>query len=118
MRPKGGAHDFEDWLDRELQRTLGSVRGPSRQPSRAVYAAAPSGGALMAIKAKVVAALTTRAAAGVAAAAVALGGGVVAASAATGGTHPWVSKCQSGLSTASRKCGPIHPVRRAMSVSA
>jgi hypothetical protein len=89
MRPKGGAHDFEDWLDRELQRTLGSVRGPSRQPSRAVYAAAPSGGALMAIKAKVVAALTTRAAAGVAAAALALGGGVVAASAASGGTHPW-----------------------------
>jgi hypothetical protein len=43
----------------------------------------------MAIKAKVVAALTTKAAAGVAAAALALGGGVVAASAATGGTHPW-----------------------------
>lgn len=82
--------DFEDWLGRELQRTLGPVRGPSPRASQAAFRAASRarGGTLMAIKSGIVTAVTSKAAAGAAALAVAAGGGAAVATAATGSANP------------------------------
>src|SRR5579875_1811594 len=86
----GEQDDFEGWLERELRRTLGPVRGPSPRASQAAFRAVSRGrgGTLMAIKSGILASVTGKAAAGIAALAVATGGGAVAAVAATGSANP------------------------------
>jgi hypothetical protein len=91
MSETAGGHDFEDWLSRELGRALDTVQGSRPRAAQAAYrAAAAQGGRFMAIKAALVAGVTSKAAAGAAAVALAAAGGAVAASAATGSPNPAV----------------------------
>lgn len=87
MKPEDGGGDFERWLDAELKRTLGSVKGPSPRAVQADYHA-PSrrGGQLM----NRMAVLTANGLAVFAAGALAVGGGAVVATTTTGSANPAV----------------------------
>src|SRR5215472_8577039 len=81
MRPAGSDGDFERWLERELRRTVGSVRGPSPRATQAAYrAASRPGGKSLGIFGK--------GAAGLAAVLLTIGGGSAVAMAATGSANP------------------------------
>jgi hypothetical protein len=81
--------DFEDWLERQFSKTLGSERGPKPYPAGARYAVASrmGGTRFMAVRSSVVAALSAKVIAGGAVAALAAGG-ATAAIAATGSLSP------------------------------
>ena len=84
MKPEDGGGDFERWLDAELKRTLGSVKGPSPRAVQADYrAASRRRGQLM----NRILVLT---ATGLAAVALAVGGGAVVATTTTGSANPAV----------------------------
>jgi hypothetical protein len=85
MRPAGSDGDFERWLERELRRTLGSVRGPSPRTAQAAYrAASRSGGKSLTIRSGIFG----KGAAGLLAVMLAVGGGSAVAMAATGSANP------------------------------
>src|SRR5215467_3334379 len=85
MKPTGSDGDFERWLERELQRTVGSVRGPSpRAPQAAYRAASRSGGKSLTIRTGIF----SKGAAGLAAVLLTVGGGSAVAMAATGSANP------------------------------
>jgi hypothetical protein len=79
--------DFDGWLGHELRRRLASERGPRPHPAAARYRiAARRGGALMAIRTSIMAALGAKTMVG--GAVVALAAGAVAGTAATGSANP------------------------------
>ena len=79
MTPTGSDAEFERWLERELRRTVGSVRGPSPRAAQAAYNA-PSRTIRSAIFGKGAAAFV--------AVTLAIAGGSAVAMAATGTANP------------------------------
>src|SRR5215813_87590 len=85
MKPTGSDADFERWLERGLQRTVGSVRAPSpRAPQAAYRAASRSGRKSLTIRTGIF----SKGAAGLPAVLMTVGGGSAAAMAATGSANP------------------------------
>jgi len=84
----GTDEEFERWLEHELQRTVGPVRGPSPRAAQSAYRAAAGPGVRRPNKARGVASGTGKAAVGIAVAALAVGGGMKAATAGTGSANP------------------------------
>jgi hypothetical protein len=111
----GGGFDIDDLLERELQRRVGSLRGPSPRVDQSVYhAVLATGGKTMSFS-TLTAAASTKAAGGLAAAALLVGGGTAAAAAATGSTNPdvWgktvtaaVATCKGDLKAGQHGIGP------------
>ncbi len=85
MTPTGSDGEFERWLERELRRTVGSVRGPSPRAAQAAYrAASRSGGKSLTMRSGIFG----KGAAGLAAVLLTVGGGSAVAMAATGSANP------------------------------
>lgn len=120
MKPEDDDGDFERWLDAELKRTLGSVKGPSPRAVQADYhAASRREGQLMTR----MAVLAANGVAVFAAVALAVGGGAVVATATTGSANPavWGQQVEALLSdqvlSNDRDTGPSSPADRNSSAS-
>lgn len=88
----GSGSDFDELLERELQRQLGRLQGPRPTVAQSTYHTAHApGGRTMSLLSTLTAAASPKAAAAVlATAAVVVGGGSAAAAAATGSSNPTV----------------------------
>jgi hypothetical protein len=88
----GSGSDFDELLERELQRQLGRLQGPRPMVAQSTYHTAHApGGRTMSLLSTLTAAASPKAAAAVlATAAVVVGGGSVAAAATTGSSDPTV----------------------------
>src|SRR5215813_6499926 len=85
MRPARNDGDFDRWLERELRRTVGAVRGPSPRAAQAAHrAASRSGGRPFTMRSGVLG----RGAAGLVVVLLTIGGGSAVAMAATGSANP------------------------------
>lgn len=115
MRPEDGGGDFERWLDAELKRTLGSVKGPSPRAVQAGYHALSRRGRQLMSR------IAVRTANGLAALALALavGGGAVVATTTTGSANPavWGQQVESIVSDQvfERDTGPSSSADRSAS---
>jgi hypothetical protein len=115
MNTAGGGHDFEEQLERELRRQVGSLRGPSPEVGQAAYRAIASGGKrTVPTLSTLAAAVSSRAAAGIAAATLVAAGGTAAFAATTHSTNPsnWgrtvtaaVAACKAKLATGDHGIG-------------
>ncbi len=90
MSAKSGGLDFDRLLERELQRRVGGLQGPSPAVEQAAYhAVCAPGGKRMSLLSSIAATASSKAAAArLATAALVIGGGSAAAAAATGSASP------------------------------
>jgi hypothetical protein len=114
MKREDGGGDFERWLDAELKRTLGSVKGPSPRAVQADYHAPSRRGRQLMNR------IAVRTANGLAALALAVGGGAVVATTTTGSANPaiWGQQVESIVSdqVLERDTGPSSSADRSASV--
>ncbi len=101
-----GGLDFDELLERELQRRVGGLRGPSPRVGQAAYrAVAATGGKRMPLLSSLTAAASSKAAIGLAAAALVVGGGSAAAAVASDSANPaaWGQTVKAAVGTCESK---------------